>query len=339
VYEKYKKYLFFVFLLCLQCIEIMPPRVFIIASHGSMPMEEDKSLLSLPVMGQAKFKRAAKFKSPVDMFTTASFGCSFVSDLRCDEPFVDFVRELDRHRLAMKTQSTQPTHPQLRELIKHTLVHTRDLPQHADVRTQAENKIRCHKKGRWMTDLFLFGTNPALPVIESVTMYDMETGELKDVHREFGLVKKKKIAATRAMRPHQPDHVAMLEAAKMSAESDPFFIEMKASRVQSIDDTIACMHKESKFEYPAKMKKSNGRIKLSDLLHNGIKEIDPDNDFVVIYACRVPDEGLLGAQTSPRDSSDSEKSVGGTRSNKKQNQKQNQRHIHQHRRKTCKRRS
>lgn len=333
----------------------MPPRIFIIVSHGSMPMEEDKSLLSLPVMGQAKFKRAAKFLSPVDIFTTAKFGCSFTGDLRCDEPFVDFVREL-RHRVEMKTQLTQltqPTHPHLRELIKHTLVHTRDLPQHADVRTQAENKIRCHKKGRWMTDLFLFGTNPALPVIESVTMFDMGTGDIKDVHREFGLVKKKKIAATRAMPPHQPDEMAILEAAKMSAESelaklkakkvDPFFVEMTASRIQSIDDTIACMHKESKFEYPAKMKKSKGRIKLSDLLRNGIEGglINPDNDFVVVYACRVPDEGLLGAQTSPRDSSDSEKSVGGTRSKQKQKQNHNQtqRHIHQHRRKTCKRRS
>ena len=192
-----------------------------------------------------------------------------------------------------------------------------------------------------MTDLFLFGTNPALPVIESVTMFDMETGDIQDVHREFGLVKKKKIAATRAIRPHQPDQVAMLEAAKMSADSelaklkakkvDPFFVEMTASRIQSIDDTIACMHKESKFEYPAKMKKSKGRIKLSDLLRNGIEGglIDPDNDFVVVYACRVPDEGLLGAQTSPRNSSDSEKSVGGTRSNKKQKCK---------RAKTCKRR-
>ena len=43
-----------------------------------------------------------------------------------------------------------------------------------------------------MTDLFLFGTNPALPVIESVTMFDVETGEIKDVHGAFGLVEKKR---------------------------------------------------------------------------------------------------------------------------------------------------
>ena len=332
------------------------PRVFIITTHGSMPMEEDKSLLSLPVLGQAKLKSAAKFRSPVDIFTTAKFGCSFTGDLRCDEPFVDFVRELDRHRVAMKTQPTQPTQPtkpQLRKLIEDTLVSTRGLPQHADVRVQAEKNIRCHIQHRLMTDLFLFGTNPAMPVIESATMFDMETGKITDVHREFGLVKKKKVTTVPTMRPHQPDEMAILEAAKMSAESelaklkakkvDPFFVEMTASRIQSIDDTIACMHKESKFEYPAKMKKSKGRIKLSDLLRNGIEGglIHPDNDIVVVYACRVPDEGLLGTQTSPRDSSDSEKSVGGTRSKQNQKQKQNhkQKHNHQHRRKTCKRRN
>lgn len=311
----------------------MPPRIFIIVSHGSMPMEEDRTLLSLPVMGQAKLKSASKFLSPVDIFTTARFGCSFTGDLRCDEPFVDFVREFNRRRVG------SPTKTQLRELIKDTLAHARDLPQHADVRVQGEKNIRCHKKGRWMTDLFLFGTNPALPVIESVTMIDVETGGIQDVHREFGLVKKKKVTAVPTMRPHNPEHVTMLKTTKTNAESelaalkaervDPFFIEMKADRIQSIDDTIACMHKESKFEYSAKMKKSKGkgkgkgRIQLTTLLQNGIDGglINPDTDFVIVYACRVPDEGLLSTQRSPRDSSDSEHSVGGTRSKQKQKQK------------------
>jgi len=83
-----------------------------------------------------------------------------------------------------------------------------------------------------------------------------------------------------------------------------------------------------------KMKKLyKDRIKLSDLLHHGISNsvIDPDNDFVVVYACRVPDEGLLGAQTSPRNSSDSERSVGGrTRSSKQKHNRATN--------KTCKRR-
>ncbi len=323
----------------------MPPRIFIIVSHGSMPMEEDRTLLSLPVMGQAKMKSAAKFLSPVDIFTTAKFGCSFTGDLRCDEPFVDFVREFNLRRVG------SPTKTQLRELIKDTLAHARDLPQHADVRVQGEKNIRCHKKGRWMTDLFLFGTNPAVPVIENVTMIDVETGQIQDVHRKFGLVKKKKITATRAMPPHKLEEMAMLEAAKTKAESDlaalmaeaesvdPYFIQMKADRIQSIDDTIACLHKESKFEYSAKMKKlyKEYRIKLSDLLKNGIDGglINPDTDFVVVYACRVPDDVLLGAHRSPRDSSDSERSVGGTIS--KQTQKQTQKQKCKRAGKTCKR--
>ena len=296
-------------------------------------MQDDKTAFSLPVMGMAKLKKVTSFKAPVDTFTTASFGCSFFSDLRCDEPFVDFVREFNRQRVTMKTQ---PTKLQLRKLIKDTLVHARALPQHADVVMYAVNKIRCHKKDTPITDLFLFGSNPAVPVAESVTMFDLETGEIQDVHARFGLKKKKKVDATRAMSPHHPDALSMLQSAKMSAESeladlkaqsvDPYFVDMKIGRIQSIDDTIACMHKGSKFEYSAKMKKLyKDRIKLSDLLHQGIVEgvIDPDNDFVVVYACRVPDEGLLGAQTSPRNSSDSERSVGGRTRSSNQKQKHN----------------
>ena len=299
------------------------PKVFILSSHGSMPMQDTKTAttaFSLPVMGMANIKKVTSFEAPVDTFTTARFGCTFFSDLRCDEPFVDFVREINRQRVAMKTQ---PTKQQLRKLIKDTLLHARDL-QHADVVMHAENKIRCHKKNRPITDLFLFGTNPAMPVSENVIMFDLETGKIQDVHTQFGLKKKKKVDSTRTMPPHHPDALPMFQAAKMSAESeleelkaqraDPYFVDMKIGRIQSIDDTIACMHKGSKFEYSAKMKKLyKDRIKLSDLLHQGIVEgvIDPDNDFVVVYACRVPDEGLLGAQTSPRNSSDSERSVGG----------------------------
>jgi hypothetical protein len=299
------------------------PKIFILSSHGSMPIQDTKTAttaFSLPLMGMTKLKKVTSFQAPVDTFTTARFGCSFFSDLRCDEPFVDFVREFNSRRVAMKTR---PTKPQLRKLIKDTLLHARDL-QHADVVMHAENKIRCHKKESPITDLFLFGTNPAVPVTESVTMFDLETGEIQDVHTQFGLKKKKKVDATRTMPPHHPDALSMLQAAKMSAESeleelkaqraDPYFVDMKIGRIQSIDDTIACMHKGSKFEYSAKMKKLyKDRIKLSDLLRQGIAEgvIDPDDDSVVVYACRVPDEGFLGAQTSPRNSSDSERSVGG----------------------------
>ena len=316
----------------------MPPRIFIIASHGSMPMQEDKSLGSLPIMGKAKLKRVVEFKTPVDIFTTASFGSSFVGDLRCDEPFVDFVREFNSHRAEMKTQ---PTKPQLRKLIEDVMVHSRGLPQQADVLRQGKNKIRCHKKDCRMTELFLFGADPAVPVIESVTMLDVETGDIQDVHREFGLVKKKKIDAIPTMLPHHPKALAILQDAKTSATSElaalkaqnahPHFIAMKTDRIQSINDTIACVHKQSKFEYSAKMKKrfKMNRIKLSDLLQVGMSGeskgggglINPETDFVIVYACRVPDDGVLGAQTSPRDSNDSASSVGGTRFKQRRNQR------------------
>ena len=91
------------------------PKVFILSSHGSMPMQDTKTAttaFSLPVMGMANIKKVTSFEAPVDTFTTARFGCTFFSDLRCDEPFVDFVREINRQRVAMKTQ---PTKQQLRK--------------------------------------------------------------------------------------------------------------------------------------------------------------------------------------------------------------------------------
>ena len=107
----------------------------------------------------------------------------------------------------------------------------------------------------------------------------------------------------------------------------PFFTETKKEHIKSIDDTIKGMLNESKFEYVPELKKKHGaRVKLSDLLQIGISNgvIDPENDFVVVYACRVPDERVLFPVRSPR-GSDSEGSVGGTRSNKKQKCKQRHR--------------
>jgi hypothetical protein len=194
--------------------------------------------------------------------------------------------------------------------------------------------------GRPITDLFLFDPSQAVPIVESVTMVDMQTGTIKDVHGEFGLAKKRKVSADGMgmghAAPQSDDNAPIIRDAKSRAEeelamlkmhgADPYFIDMKTEHIKTMDDTLACMRKGSKFEYSAKMKKVyKDRIKLSDLLRNGISTglIDPENDFVVVYACRVPDDGTLGAQTSPRNSDDSERSVGGRTRSKKRKQFRN----------------
>ena len=353
------------------------PRVFIISSHGSMPMIDFELLPKTPdaskptVKKQSRSKKSAasaasadlahspaaahalgvglgialappmgmkskkpvSFPTPVDIFTTAKCGQPFCADLRCDAPYVGLVHILSQYRL--------PSHvpkDTVRQIIKQVMLDIKRDPRHADSLTRAENKIRCHKTGRRMTELILFGPSHELPIVESVTMVDMETGQIHpDAHAMFGLVKKHAVSTS---MPHasggQHDAAGMagLQYAKQRAEWDlhtlqgaaPYYIEMKKDHIKTIDDTIAGILKESKFEYTPKLKEKLGaQVKLSKLLEIGqLNGLNPETDFVVVYACRVPDERVLFPVQSPR-GSDSEGSVGGTRSNKKQKCKQRHR--------------
>jgi len=295
------------------------------------------------------FKKPASFIAPVDTFTTAKCGQPFCADLRCDEPFVGLAYTLSQQRLTSDVPKDA-----VRKLIQDAMTGIRSDPRHADALTMGENKIRCHIKGHEIADLFLFGPNHAVPVIESVSMVDMATGEIRDVHSRFGLVEKQSVSSTRQAVAHgAADDMAVLQAAKSRAEydlqtlqhADPFYFKTKQAHIKAIDDTMHGMLHESKFEFSPELKKMYGeRVKLSDLLKIGTDTgvIDPENDFVVVYACRVPDERVPpGTMHSPR-GSDSEGSVGGTRSNQKQKQKQQSKSKskskQRSRRKTCKRR-
>jgi len=340
------------------------PRAFVFSSHGSMPMIDDESFVMpespdvsrksasknsaskksaskksaaqsaeplpalpppfhAPVFAStgAKIKKPDSFESPVDTFTTAKCGYPFCADLRCDAPYVGLVHNLSQLHLPPHVPKDT-----VREIIKQTMLGIRHDPRQVHALTKAENKIRCHKKGSPMTELFLFDPSHELPIVESVTMVDMETGEIQDAHSMFGLVEKHASIS----RPHtavqfDDDGMAGLQYAKQRAEWDlhtlqgahPFYVKMKKNHIETIDDTIAGVLKESKFEYSPELKalkaKHGGRVKLSDLLKIGKRNgLNPETDYVVVYACRVPDERVpSGAPTSPRNSSDSERSVGG----------------------------
>jgi hypothetical protein len=240
----------------------------------------------------------------------------------------------------------------VRKLIQDAMTGIRSDPRQAHALTLGTNTIRCHKKGHYITDLFLFGPNHALPVIESVTMVDMETGQIRDAHGMFGLVEKPSVSSTiHAVAHSAADRMPILRAAKSHAEydlqtlrdADPFYSKMKQAHINAIDDTMNDKWNESKFEYAPELKaKYGGRVKLSSLLQIGVdnRAIDPENDVVVVYACRVPDERVPpGVIHSPHGSvgSDSEASVGGTRARSKQKQKDKSKQ--RYRRKTCKRRN
>ena len=362
------------------------PRVFIITTHGSMPMIDvaEPVVYQAPIFAAAaaaaaskakkktktktklvssaadsapaadsalairglKIKKPDYFKVPVDTFTTARCGHPFCADLRCDEPFVGLVHELSQHRLLPNVQKDK-----VRQLIQHAMTGIRSDPRQAYALTMGENTICCHKKGHYITDLFLFGPNHALPVIESVTMVDMVTGEIRDAHDMFGLVVKPSVSST--IHEHavaHTDRMPILRAAKLQAEYDlrtlqgahPFYVKTKQEHIKAIDDTMNDRLNESKFEY---LKAKHGaRVKLSHLLQIGVDNgvIDPKNDVVVVYACRVPDElppGVILQLDRPHgnEGSESDASVGGTRTRSKQQQKGKSKQ--RYRRKTCKRRN
>jgi len=359
------------------------PRVFIITTHGSMPMIDvaEPVVYQAPIFAAAaaskakrktktktklvssaadsapaadsalairglKIKKPDYFKVPVDTFTTSRCGHPFCADLRCDEPFVGLVHALSQLRLSSPVPKDE-----VRKLIQHAMTGIRSDPRQAHALTMGENTICCHKKGHYITDLFLFGPNHALPVIESVTMVDMVTGEIQDAHDMFGLVEKPSVS--HAVAHSAADRMPVLHAAKTQAEYDlqtlqgahPFYVKTKQEHIKVIDDTMNDKLNESKFEYvPALKAKHGDRVKLSHLLQIGVdnRVIDPKNDFVVVYACRVPDErppGVILQLDRPHgnEGSESDASVGGTLTRSKQQQKGKSKQ--RYRRKTCKRRN
>jgi hypothetical protein len=289
------------------------------ASSAAAPSSPPSAAFSVTLGTKPKFKKPVSFTSPVDIFTTAKCGRPFCSSLLCDPPYVDLVRFLSENPHAKGTKD------EVRQLVEDAMVRIRGEPRHAKALTQAENRIRCHKQGSNMTELFLFGPSLELPIVESVSMVDLETGDVRDVHEMFGLVDKKVVRSASSNTVLDPEEMMEGLQAKATAELElkellkmpdvnPFYVDMKRAHIQTIDDTIAGELKESKFEYSPELKKKYGeRVKLSDLLKIGISTglVEPDNDSVVVYACRVPDEQVMQFRLPSPRGNESDASVGG----------------------------
>ena len=340
------------------------PRVFVLSSHGSVPVIDEVFRLpefnTMPLAApasKATLKSRAKgarakgaaaslfeakapsavsslglgmqliiqkpyvFKSPVDIFTTTKCGHPFCADLLCDPPYMDLVSRLS----SMSCPEKKPK-AEVRKIIEREIVNVRDAPHHARALTRSTNRIRCHKMGRDVTELYLFAPSFEVPIIESVSMVDMETGEVQDVHERFGLVEKKVVRSIPNTKPvplpsHDDDtakeYVKTLNEELKNPSANPFYLNLKKEQVKTINATLANELKESKFEYSPDNKKYGEQVKLSDILQIGILNgtLNPETDFVVVYACRVPDRVPYqpGKFNSPREDSDA--SVGGWSNN------------------------
>ena len=350
------------------------PRVFIIYSHGSMPVvditAEDESAFKLPVVGKApskapskgrakkvavaevaevaeslinavygktRPKKVAAVESLVDTFTTAKFGCAMYTDVRQDSPPVDFIESLIKH---VRETQCDGTKDQLRDMIRTSLCEARHRQHEAMVHHPDTCKIKCHRRGKDITEINLFGSGE--PVIEGIVSLDPKTGNIEDVISHFGIIEKD--ARETPVLEHggmsaeeSAQYIAFFQDLKSRAESElaslqiesskhdenysrlMHSIHLKTERIKNLDTLMRSMNRESKFEYSSDMKREHGDvIKLSHLIQTGIDKhiINPTTDFVVVFACRVPDGELPFYSRTPR-AGDETPSVGGGRKTSK----------------------
>jgi len=368
------------------------PHVLIIYSHGNMPVvditAEDESAFKLPVVGKApskppskapskgrakkvaevaevaevaqslvdavygkiRPKKVADVKSLVDTFTTAKFGCAMYTDVRQDSPPVDFIQSLIKH---VRETQCDGTKDQLRDMIRMSLCEARHRQHEAMVHHPDTCKFKCHRKGKKITEINLFGSGE--PVIEGIVSLDPKTGNIEDVISHFGIIEKdgretpvpehggmsaeesaQYIAFFQDLKSRAESELASMQAESLSMPKHDenhsrlmHSIHLKTERIKNLDTLMRSMNRESKFEYSSDMKREYGDvIKLSHLIKTGIDKhlINPTTDFVVVFACRVPDGELPFYSKSPRAGDETPSVGGGRKKSKKCNSKKSKKY-------------
>ena len=329
------------------------PCIFIIHAHGMLPVvqgEADDPTLPVfdnPVMGYPlgppgnavssrsyRSSQVVKLASRVDTFTSAKFGKPIW--LRVEEdppqvPLVDTLTSLLGLHSPQSSSSPKPkTKDNFRKIIKKALCKTREL-----VVPESEHdtcRFRCHRVGRKIADVTLFCDGAAF--VEGIIRFDAQTGEVDYVTEQFGLVDKRslrrpvkeyekftkfnerKIGLLIDAKTKAEQKLAAMEANPAEFKGKTFRMRSLAEAIENYETTIRNMDRYSNYEFSDDVKERGGdKIRLSRLIDIGISGdlIDPDNDFVVVLSCRVPDGTLPLGAVSPRSSSDSSLSEGGSK--------------------------
>ena len=332
------------------------PRIFIIHAHGMLPVVQgevdDPSLpvFENPVTGYSlgpfghtvssssyRRNRVVTLVSRVDTFTSAKFGKALWLTITDDPPQVRLIDKLTSMLQQAGTDDVRPGRPvspppttkaAFRKMIKRALCDTRTSLVPAD--EQDNCRFRCHRVGRKIADVSLFCDGAAL--VEGIVMFDMQTGDVEDVTKTFGLVDKRTIG--RPVEEYEKfmkfNHgkIELLVTAKTKAEQElaamqanpavfkgkTFRMHSLAETIKKFETTIRNMDRYSNFDFSDDVKERGGdKIRLSRLVDIGISGglIDPVTDFVVVLSCRVPDQDMPLGAVSPRSSSDSSVSEGG----------------------------
>ena len=309
------------------------PKLFIINCHGSSVIDK-------------KTKTQVVMKSLVDTFTTTKIGCELSvfpmsigkTTTFNDDAYTWFEHQLHRNLNPMSRDDV--TKDDYRDVILTSLCETRDPKRYETRPTVIDRrcKFRCHKLHKKITDMYLFLDGS--PVHERILEFDLVTGDIDGVERMFGLQEKSadKIETTSSglppiektpvimegLRRYEAGIAHLEELLKTASPSNirNLKLEIKTKRKELAMHHLRLLeiNKRSNFEYNESLQKTNGGepIKLSVILQTAIDNgtVDPESDFVVVFACRVPSVKLERELHSPR-GSDESRSVGGFSRSKK----------------------
>ena len=271
--------------------------------------------------------KPAKMDVNVDTFTTAKFGCpvgTYIVNTKnyslFAEPHTYFIPKiLD----GIRTSPSQPPDKDaLRDIITSSLCDTRD---NVGVFVPGTCKFMCHELGTQMADISIMG--PGSYMVEAVLSVDLNTGDRKDVHADFGL----EIDKSPLITHPTSTQITGLEHVAFDRESyDLSFLmgkgdreeeyRRRSERLAELKESLRGTVKSSRYRYHRDYNHKyvtvtypNGysyqMIKLSDVIQIAIEKgiIKPETDFVIAQACRTFDGQLppdyAGSKSPYRDES------------------------------------
>jgi hypothetical protein len=312
-----------------------PPKrgshIFLVDCHGAIFPDESGRRIALidPVL--------------VDTFTTSRFGCSFGSNLHntqnysfFDPPYTYVIPRI----IDSIGSLSRPPKDEVRRLLYSSLCGTRDSGEAGIVKDTC--RFKCHHVGKRIPDMYILGAGSS-PMDDQILMIDPENNIVEDVHEDFGLRQISKRGEIRGRKPidrgfnaaiaKAQDKLNSLNSEILSTPVTPENMDkikklMKkrddmSSRLYTIQESLREGLQGPKYEYiPDHIGKYvnndyvKNMIKLSDILKIAIKNgiIDPEIDFVIIFACRNPivplsiEASKLG---SPRGDGESQSQGGG----------------------------
>jgi hypothetical protein len=306
-------------------------RIFLVDCHGAIFPDESGRKIALidPVL--------------VDTFTTSKCGFTFGSNLHntqnysfFDPPYtyvirriIDSIGSLDR-----------PSKDDVRRLLYTSLCVTRDSGEGGIIKETC--RFKCHHVNGRIPDMYILGAGS--PMDDQILMIDPETGNVEDVHEDFGLRQISKRGEIRGRKQIDRGFNAAIAKAqdKLNSLNSKILLtpvtpenmdkirklrkqrDDMSSRLYTIQESLREGLQGPKYEYiPDHIGKYvnndsvKNMIKLSDTLKIAIKNgtIDPRKDFVIIFACRNPIVPLpaeaFGPGSPSRGDKDSQSQGGG----------------------------